>query len=80
MSPDRRIAGILRTAPPTRTLNGHFDGKHIVLDDRAKLKPNIRVKIIVLKTGLTKAQIIAAARASQDPFSQELQDNNQPGE
>ena len=29
-----------------RTLNAHFDGKVIVLDEPARLKPNAKVKVI----------------------------------
>ena len=29
-----------------RSLNAHFDGKFIVLDEPARLKPNARVKVI----------------------------------
>ena len=29
-----------------RTLNAHFDGKFIVLDEPAELKPNAKVKVI----------------------------------
>jgi hypothetical protein len=29
-----------------RTLNAHFDGKFVVLDDPARLKPNAKVKVI----------------------------------
>jgi hypothetical protein len=32
-----------------KTLHGHFDGKHVALDDLAALKPNTRVKIIALE-------------------------------
>jgi len=31
-----------------RTLNAHFDGKDIVLDEPAELKPNAKVKVIAL--------------------------------
>ena len=29
-----------------RTLNAHFDGRFIVLDEPARLKPNAKVKVI----------------------------------
>ena len=38
-----------------KTLNGHFDGKHIVLDDPIALKPNTRVKIIAVENEATDA-------------------------
>jgi hypothetical protein len=40
-----------------RTLNGHFDGKHIVLDDPVALKPNTRVKIIAVENDPTDAEV-----------------------
>jgi hypothetical protein len=40
-----------------RTLNGHFDGKHIVLDEPVELKPNTRVKIIAVESGATDAEV-----------------------
>ncbi len=33
-------------AAPVRTLNAHFDGKFIVLDEPARLKPNAKIKVI----------------------------------
>jgi hypothetical protein len=60
----------------SRSLNGHFDGEHIILDDNTRLKPNIRVKITVLKKALTKTQIIAVARAAQYPFSKKLSNHS----
>jgi hypothetical protein len=52
-----------------KTLNGHFDGKHIVLDDPVALKPNTRVKIIAVENGATDADIIhGCSRLSESVF------------
>ena len=32
--------------PTVRMLSGHFDGKFIVLDEPAMLKPNAKVKVL----------------------------------
>lgn len=34
-----------------RTLNAHFDGKFIVLDEPVELKPNAKVKVIAADAG-----------------------------
>ncbi len=50
-------------------LSGHFDGKHIVLDDPAALKPNTGVKIIAVEDGPADAEIIqGCARLSESVF------------
>ena len=74
-SPDRRHGRLPVGGRFSKTLNGHFDGEHIVLDDDRRLKPNIRVRITVLKKALTKTQIIAVSRAAQYPFSKKLSNN-----
>ena len=52
-----------------KTLNGHFDGKHIVLDDPVALKPNTRVKIIAVENGSSDAEIIdGCAHLSESVF------------
>jgi hypothetical protein len=54
-----------------KTLNGHFDSKHIVLDDLVALKPNTRVKIIAVENGSTDAEVIrGCARLSESVFQQ----------
>ena len=39
------------------TLNGHFDGKYIVLDEPATLKPNTKVKIVAAEIGDAEADL-----------------------
>jgi hypothetical protein len=52
-----------------KTMNGHFDGKHIVLDDPVALKPNTRVKVITVESGPTEAEMIrGCARLSESVF------------
>jgi hypothetical protein len=58
-----------------KALNGHFDGKHIVLDDPVALKPNTRVKIIAVESGSADEEIIhGCARLSESVF-QKIWDN-----
>ena len=58
-----------------KTMNGHFDGQHIVLDDPVALKPNTRVKIITVENDPTDADIIGGcARLSESVF-QKIWDN-----
>ena len=42
-----------------RTLNWHFDGKHIVLDEPVAPKPNARVKIIAIESSANVAEVDA---------------------
>jgi len=58
-----------------KTLNGHFDGKHIVLDDPVTLKPNTRVKIIAVETGLSDAEIIRGCERLSESVFQKIWDN-----
>ena len=39
-----------------KALNAHFDGKQIVLDEPAKLKPNVMLKVIVADDGETLSE------------------------
>jgi len=58
-----------------KTMNGHFDGKHIVLDDPVALKPNTRVKIIAVENDPTDVEMIrGCARLSESVF-QKIWDN-----
>jgi hypothetical protein len=58
-----------------KTFNGHFDGKHIVLDDPVALKPNTRVKKIPVENGLTDAEIIDGCARLSEPVFQKIWDN-----
>jgi len=58
-----------------KTLNGHFDGKHIVLDDPIALKPNTRVKVIAIEDGQNDAEIIRGCATLSEPVFQKIWDN-----
>ena len=58
-----------------KTLNGHFDGKHIVLDDPVALKPYTRVKIITVEEGPPDADIIRDCTRLSDSVFQRIWDN-----
>ena len=54
---------------PVKTLNGHFDGKYIVLDEPATLTPNTKVKVITVENGETDADLVReCARLSETVF------------
>ena len=58
-----------------KTLNGHFDGKVVVLDEPANLEPNTQVKIIAPGAGENERALVNDfAQASQATF-QKLWDN-----
>jgi hypothetical protein len=50
-----------------QTLNGHFDGRVIVLDEPARLKPNAKVKVIALDAE-DEALTDGCARLSEPVF------------
>lgn len=53
-----------------RTLRAHFDGKNIVLDELARLKPNTKVHVVVPEEdGETATELIeSCARLSEPAF------------
>jgi hypothetical protein len=56
-------------------LNGHFDGKVVVLDEPAQLKPNTKVKVIAAGIDETDAGLAEGyARLSELAF-QKIWDN-----
>lgn len=58
-----------------KTMNGHFDGQHIVLDESVALAPNTRVKVITVEENSTEAEMIrGCARLSESVF-QKIWDN-----
>jgi hypothetical protein len=58
-----------------KTLNGHFDGKHIVLDDPVALKPNTRVRIITVEDGSPDEDIISGCSQLSESVFQKIWDN-----
>ena len=58
-----------------RTLNAHYDGKNVVLDEPVKLKPNTKVRVIVPEDEESDADLVeACARVSEASF-QKVWDN-----
>jgi hypothetical protein len=58
-----------------KTMDGHFDGQHIVLDDAVALKTDARVKVIAIEHGSEETEMIrACARLSESVF-QKIWDN-----
>jgi hypothetical protein len=58
-----------------KTLNGHFDGKVVVLDEPADLKPNTRVKIIA-ESGSSPSNLITDFRTLSEPVFEKIWDNS----
>jgi hypothetical protein len=69
---DARLRGY---AALVKALNGHFDGKHIVLDDPIALKPNTRVRIIAVEDGSPEADIIRGCTRLSEFVFQQIWDN-----
>jgi hypothetical protein len=64
----RYLAGV-------KTLNGHFDGKVIVLDERTDLKPNTKVKIIAPPGG-DASGLAADFAVLSEPVFEPIWDNS----
>ena len=58
-----------------KTMNGHFDGQHIVLDEAVALKPNTRVKIIMAEDNPTEAEMIRGCSRLSESVFQKIWDN-----
>jgi ABC-type polar amino acid transport system ATPase subunit len=58
-----------------KTLNGHFDGKVVVLDEPANLKPNTRVKIIA-ESGSGPSNLITNFTTLSEPVFEKIWDNS----
>jgi hypothetical protein len=57
-----------------KALNGHFDGKVIVLDEPADLKPNTKVKVIPAIEG-SDAGLTSDFAAVSGPVFKKIWDN-----
>ena len=58
-----------------KLLDAHYDGKHIILDEPANLKPNARVKVIAPEHDETDEDLVKdCARFSEATF-QKIWDN-----
>jgi len=58
-----------------KTLNGHFDGRVIVLDEPADLKPNTKVKIIA-PAGREASDLSADFSRLSEPVFEKIWDNS----
>ena len=58
-----------------QTLDGHFDGKVVVLDAPAKLRPNTKVKILVLEPAESKEASTVDFALVAEPTFQKIWDN-----
>ena len=58
-----------------KTMNGHFDGQHIVLDDPVALKPNTRVKVMTIENDPTEAEMIRGCSRLSEIVFQKIWDN-----
>jgi hypothetical protein len=58
-----------------KTLNAHFDGKSVVLDEPVKLKPNTKVRVIVPENGETDAEIAESCARLSGPAFEKVWDN-----
>ena len=58
-----------------RTLNAHFDGKFIVLDEPACLKPNAKVKVIAPDADDADAALVGDFARLSEPAFRAIWDN-----
>jgi hypothetical protein len=58
-----------------QTLNGHFDGKVVVLDEPADLEPNTKVKVIALASGETEKALVSDFANASIPAFEKIWDN-----
>ena len=58
-----------------KTLNGHFDGKNIILDEPASLKPNTKVRVIVPEKNEAQDSIVDWCARLSEPVFQKIWDN-----
>ena len=58
-----------------RTLNAHFDGQFIVLDEPARLKPNAKAKVIAADTDDMDGGLAADFACLSEPAFRSIWDN-----
>ena len=58
-----------------KALNAHFDGKVVVLDEPARLKPNAKVKVIAVEAEETESGLAEACARLSEPVFQKVWDN-----
>ncbi len=62
-------------AEPVKTLNAHFDGKVIVLDEPADLKPNAKVKVIAPDEDAVDGDLVSGCARLSEPAFRAIWDN-----
>jgi hypothetical protein len=58
-----------------KALSGHFDGKYVVLDEPAALKPNTKVKVIAVEDGEGETELARAYARRSEPAFNKVWDN-----
>ena len=58
-----------------RTFNAHFDGKFIVLDEPAPLKPNAKVKVIAVDADDSAGGLVSDFARLVEPAFKKIWDN-----
>jgi hypothetical protein len=58
-----------------RTFNAHFDGRVIVLDEPAQLKPNAKVKVIALDEDAPADSLVSDCARLSEPAFRAIWDN-----
>ena len=58
-----------------RTLNAHSDGRFIVLDEPARLKPNAKVKVIAVDADETDDRLAGECTRLSEPAFRLIWDN-----
>jgi hypothetical protein len=58
-----------------KALNAHFDGRYIILDEPAVLKPNAKVKVIPLETTGDVDELTRDFANLSEPAFQKIWDN-----
>jgi len=59
-----------------RTLDGHFDGQVVVLDEPAQLKPNTKVKVVIAEEQETDAELTRACAQLSERAFEKVWDNS----
>jgi hypothetical protein len=59
-----------------QTLNGHFDGKVVVLDEPVDLEPNTRVKVIAPSADETEDALVRDFAAASEASFHAIWDNS----
>ena len=58
-----------------KAISVHFESQHIVLDDPVALAPNTRVKVIMVESGPTEADMIHGCTRLSESVFQKIWDN-----